>query len=295
MQQVFETFFVHVDPHPGNLFVKPLIDNKERGEGKPEFKPGDAVPFKNGRSFQLVFIDFGMMASIPERLRMALRLYAIGIGTQDPSKIVQAYVDAGALPADADLIRIEEAHRDLFRRLWGVRVGQFKDLALKEARYFIKQYRDVIYDAPFQFQVDMLFVVRAVGILSGLATYLDPQFDPWEKTVPYAERFAKANLWEDWQGLPREFQILIHAARHMPGRLDRLLSKAIEGRISVDADISDEKMNVLVSSIRRVGWAIIASALAVCGAVIQSSGNENSPWWFYLPAVIFFANALKKP
>ena len=52
------------------------------------------------------------------------------------------------------------------------------DLALDEARYFYKEYRDIVYDMPFQFPVDLLFVLRASGILSGMSTNLDPEFDP---------------------------------------------------------------------------------------------------------------------
>jgi predicted unusual protein kinase regulating ubiquinone biosynthesis (AarF/ABC1/UbiB family) len=294
MQQVFETYFVHADPHPGNLFVKPLPGPEEKEAGIKEFHPGETVPFTQGRPFQLVFIDFGMMVTIPDRLRSSLRKYAVGVGTRDAAKIVQAYVEAGALPATADLRRIEKAHQDLFRRLWGVRVGQFKNLVMKEAKYFIRQYRDVIYEAPFQFQADMLFVVRAVGMLAGLATFLDPHFDPWEKTIPYAERFAKVDFWDDLQNLPREFQVLVQTARNLPGQLDRLLYQALEGRISINAQITEEKVNALQNSLRRLGWTIMASSAAISGTVFHTVGSQEYCFGSYLLATLFFVKAIKR-
>src|SRR5262249_13672068 len=105
MEQCFVTNFVHADPHPGNVFVKPL---PLPGEART-FRPGEAVPYKAGRPFQLAFVDFGMMAVIPERLRAALREYAIGIGTRDAHRVVKAYADAGVLLPGADLARLEEA------------------------------------------------------------------------------------------------------------------------------------------------------------------------------------------
>ena len=54
------------------------------------------------------------------------------------------------------------------------------------------QYRDILYELPFQVQVDLLFASRAVGLLAGLSTQLDPEFDPWAETLPFAERLAAA-------------------------------------------------------------------------------------------------------
>jgi len=75
-------------------------------------------------------------------------------------------------------------------------------------RYFWQEYRDIIAEAPFQIQADMLFIGRAVGILSGPATRLDPEFDPWTKTLPYARRFAKEELTGGWQGIWDELFML---------------------------------------------------------------------------------------
>ena len=72
-----------------------------------------------------------------------------------------------------------------------MRVADLRDVAISEARTFLRQYREIIFEAPFQFQVDLLFIMRAVGILTGLANTLDPNFDVWEKTVPYAERYMR--------------------------------------------------------------------------------------------------------
>ncbi|HEX5718926.1 MAG TPA: AarF/UbiB family protein, partial [Thermoanaerobaculia bacterium] len=66
MQQIFVHHFVHADPHPGNLFVKPLPL-----PGESPFGPGDPVPVPppgTVRPFQIVFVDFGMVAPIPEHL-----------------------------------------------------------------------------------------------------------------------------------------------------------------------------------------------------------------------------------
>jgi predicted unusual protein kinase regulating ubiquinone biosynthesis (AarF/ABC1/UbiB family) len=295
MEQVFETFFVHVDPHPGNLFIKPLPTVEESKAGVVEFYPGDPVSYQYNRTFQIVFVDFGMAVAIPERLRTALRDYVIGLGTKDAHKMVQAYIDAGALSAHEKVERIEEAHEALFDRLWGVRVGRFQNLAISEAKYFLKEYRDVIYHAPFQFQADMLFVMRAVGMLSGLATRLDPDFDPWTKTIPYAERFAKGKTNKGWMGWQQEAEAVVYHVLDLPGQLDRVLKQARLGKLSVrNSFSSDAKKQIqqLENSIRRLGWMVLSSGLLIAGIFQQSESRLS--WVLLGCAFLAFLSGIRK-
>ncbi len=274
MQQTFITNFVHADPHPGNVFIKPLPHPDEIAAGVTDFKPDDPVPYKPDRPFQIVFVDFGMVAVIPERLRASLKEYAIGVGTRDAHKIVQSYVNAGVLLPGADLKRLEEVHEEMFARFWGVRMGQMRDVALNEARYFIREYRDVIYDAPFQFQVDMLFVMRAVGILSGMATNLDPNFDPWTETIPFAERLAADELQQNWRGWWQEFVVLGQLLLKMPTQLDRVLTLAQRGNLTVQTSLAPDARKTiqrLERVINRLNWMVVAVGLLIAGVNLRVS------------------------
>ncbi len=122
LEQIFVHSFVHADPHPGNLFVHPL----PRDPGAPPGSP---------RPFWLIFVDFGMVAVIPESMRDAMRDVAIAVGTRDAHRLVQAYYDAGVLLPGADRQRIEELHEVLFARFGGVRMGQLSDVAMQQATY----------------------------------------------------------------------------------------------------------------------------------------------------------------
>ena len=290
MKQVFETYFVHVDPHPGNLFVKPLPHPDEIAQGIHSLLPGDPVPYKANRSFQLVFVDFGMSVMIPERLRVALREYAIGIGTHDARKIVQSFVNAGTLLEGADLNRLEEAHEALFKHLWGVQVGKLRDIALKEAETFIKEYKDVIYEAPFQFQADMLFVVRAIGILSGMAANLDPDFDVWTKTIPYAERYAKEELIKNKSGWLREAVILGQILLKMPTQLDRIITQAERGKLTVQGSLSSDTRKAiqrLENSVNRLSWSVLSAALFISGIHLHIN-EKNFDGFLIIVAILTF-------
>ncbi|QTA91431.1 ABC1 kinase family protein [Desulfonema magnum] len=297
MRQVFETHFVHVDPHPGNLFVRPLPHPDEIEAGITDFGPGDVVPYKPDRPFQLVFVDFGMSVKIPERLQTSLREYAIGVGTHDARKIVQSLVKAGALLEGADLNRLEQAHETLFRHLWGVRVGKMRDVALKEARTFIKEYKDVIYDEPFQFQADMLFIMRAIGILSGMAANLYPDFDVWTKTIPYAERYAKEELLKNGNDWLREAVSLGQLLLTLPARLDSVANQAEQGKLTIQTALSTDTRKAiqrLEQSVSRLAWMVLSAGLLVSGVNLHVGDKSFSGILIFLAILAFLWGIRKK-
>lgn len=282
MQQIFVRHFVHADPHPGNLFVKPLP-----GPGEPPFGPGDPVSFRAGRGFQIAFVDFGMVAAIPERLREPLREYVIALGTRDATRIVHAYARAGVLLPGADLTRLEEIHQELFDRFWGVRIGQLRDVAFSEAGYFLREYRDLLYEIPFQVQVDLLFVSRAVGLLSGMATTLDPEFDPWAETIPFAERFAREELRLGVRELFAEATAQGRVLLALPRRLDAFLTRAERGELTFQAGLAPETRKVirrLERSAWRLAWMVVSAGLLIAAAMLHGDAPQE-PYGRWLAAL----------
>jgi predicted unusual protein kinase regulating ubiquinone biosynthesis (AarF/ABC1/UbiB family) len=277
MQQIFIHHFVHADPHPGNLFVRPL----PVGDEAP-FRPGDEVTAPAGgpaRPFQIVFVDFGMVAVIPERLRHALREYAIGLGTRDAARIVHSYVAAGVLLPGADLRRLEEVHEELFARFWGVRIGSLREAALSEASFFLREYRDLLYEIPFQMQVDLVFTSRAVGLLAGMATHLNAEFDPWAETMPFAEQLAQEEL--AGAGLLKEAWVGVRAAIGLPQKVDAFLTRGERGQLTVQTSLTPEAKKTiqrLEGALHRLGWMITAAALLIAGVMLSPESATAGRW-----------------
>jgi predicted unusual protein kinase regulating ubiquinone biosynthesis (AarF/ABC1/UbiB family) len=214
MEQIFVLNFVHADPHSGNLFVQAL--------------EGGTTPKQTGKSpcpFRIAFVDFGMMCIIPEALRASLRSYAIGIGTGKAKRIVNAYQSAGVLLPNADRERLEEATADMLERFSRVRMGEMRDLALREAQYFLQEYRDLVYQSPIQFPVELLLVLRSIGMLAGLTTTLDPNFSPLAETIPFATRLASGELGSKDSTIADEIKRRLQNLLEIPFRLERLLSQ----------------------------------------------------------------------
>jgi predicted unusual protein kinase regulating ubiquinone biosynthesis (AarF/ABC1/UbiB family) len=268
MQQLFEHNFVHADPHPGNIFVEPLEEEPRESE--------------QGRPFRLVFVDFGMVAEIPEPLRQALREYIVALGTRDARRMILAAKQAGVLLPEADLERLEQVHREVFDRFWGVRMGEMRELALNQAPELLRQYWDVLRDAPFQMPVELLFVGRAVALLSGMATSLDPEFDPWSEAVPWAERLGREQLWggegEGWlDWAVQQGQLILR----LPAQAGRVLSAAERGELVVQASLAPDarrSMGRLERGVRRLAWTVFGGSALVAGTACLLFEARGPGW-----------------
>lgn len=269
MEQVIVTHFVHADPHAGNLFIKPLPHPDEiasNGDISHGFRPGDPIAYHPDRPFQVAFIDFGMAVTIPKRLRSSLRDYVIGVGTQDAHMIVESYLDAGALLYDADLKQVEEMTDELLERYSGSFLGQMTGIDLNEYAQFYEEYKVLLYSSPFQFQSDLLFVMRALGILSGLTYKIAPHFNPMRQVKPFAERL----MMEELQPRPEKIMKAMPRLLKLPASLEDVLARAQRGQLSFQTELtanSKKSVHQLRNSVDWLAFAVVAVGLFVAGVI----------------------------
>jgi predicted unusual protein kinase regulating ubiquinone biosynthesis (AarF/ABC1/UbiB family) len=125
----------------------------------------------------------------------------------------------------------------------------------------------------------MLFIGRAVGILTGLATRIDPEFDPWTKTMPYAKRFAMEEFSGEWQGLGEEVFMLVRQLWRIPGQLEQVLTRAKQGALTVQVSLSPETRQAIRRidmSVRRFAWMVLTAGLMVAGVNLHIA-DKNPP------------------
>ena len=280
MTQVFVNNVVHVDPHPGNLFVKPLPSPKEKEEKRIGFLPGEPVPYAPERPFQIVFIDFGMTATIPERPeKKPCAPLPIGIGTprrpeNDPGLCPGRRPPAGGRTCTVWKRPMKTGSTGSGACAW----GKFHEVAFREANYFFREYRGLIAETPFQFQADALFISRAIGILVGIATRLDSDFDPWIKTVPYARKFAREELKAEWHDWPEEMLLLARQILNIPSQFERVIDRANQGSLSVQVSLSLDTRQAIKRidlSVKRFSWMVLAAGLLVSGTNLYISGKDR--------------------
>jgi predicted unusual protein kinase regulating ubiquinone biosynthesis (AarF/ABC1/UbiB family) len=270
LRMAFRHNFVHADPHPGNLFVQPLPAPARSGAG--------------GRPFRLVFVDFGMVATIPERMTHHLVDFLLGFATRDASRIVRAYQGAGILLPGADLARLEQMEAELLDRYANLTLREAQQVAMTEWQGLAREYRDIFYEMPFQIPTDLLFVGRAMAILFGMATSLDPDFDPWRAVEPFARQVASEEIRRDWRSVLEELQRVVRLVGSLPEQADRFFRQAVQGDVVVQAAWTTEathSVRRVEAAVNRLAWAVIFAALLL-SAVALYLGQGPSPLTYAL-------------
>ncbi len=262
MHQIFDQGFFHADPHPGNLFVQPA--DGERG-------------------WRLVFIDFGMVGVVSPATRAALREAAIGLATGDPARLLRASTDLGAVLPGADLDRILEAERAVFDRFWGKSMTELRQTSYREVDQFSREFRDLLFQLPFQVPENLIYLGRTVSILSGMCTGLDPQFNVFAAIAPFARKLVQEEL--DGRNLEYWLNQVADLGRRLlavPGRLDRVLTRLERGellapdRVNGRGPKNDDR---LAAAVNRLTGGLIFLGLAGLGTLLYLNSQPTLGYW----------------
>ncbi len=249
LKQIFEDGFFHADPHPGNLFVEP-----------------------DGDGFALTFIDFGMVGRVPPTMAAGLREMLIGGATRDARRSVRSYQMLGILLPNADIHLLERAEARLFERLGGKTMTEIRNISFAEMETFAKEFRELLYEMPFQIPQDLIWLGRTVAILSGMCTAIHPDFNLWETVTPYAQKVAAEETlvgWEFWKGeLLEQLRVLVT----IPRKFDRAMDLIERGELEVRNPEQTHHLRKLDKSIQRLTGGIIFSALLLGSVQLHIHG-----------------------
>ena len=259
LKQIFEDGFVHADPHPGNLFVTPV--------------PGqDGEPV----TWRLTFVDFGMMARIPDTVRSSLRELLIAVGTRDATRVVKAYQMLDMLLPGADLAAIERAEAQVFDRYWGLSMSELRNIDPQDVREFAHQYRDLLLDMPFQVPQNLIYVVRTVAILSGMCTGLDPDVNLWQQLGPYARRLVQDEASSGIGQWLDEIGDALLALLALPAQTGRVLARAEGSGLPVRDEQVGRALRSLSRSVDRLSGTVIAAGLLIAGSLLVAAGDTRA-------------------
>ena len=157
LKQLFEDGFFHADPHPGNLLVRP-------------------------RDGTLVFLDFGMMGIIQPAQKERIIEIFVDVINRRPDKLRESLVALGCLRPDARWDELVPLADQMFRSIFGdqERRHTFRDVT--------SHFAPLVYEYEFRIPLDFAYIVRAIMMLEGICRQLDPEFDIFAVSAPYAAR-----------------------------------------------------------------------------------------------------------
>ncbi len=280
LRQIFEIRFFHADPHPGNLFVYPL----------PEDAPQARAQDTEGRPFYLIFVDFGMTGTLTDEIVNSIRKGVVAVFSQDVRGVLDAFDELGMFMPGADRERMEEAARVMFDRMWGLSMVEMADFAFDEMRDLAREFSDLIFEMPFQVPQNFLYLGRAMSILSGMCTGIDPAFDPWRAMEPYAERLIQdeqANTLDTVIEVAEEFA---RATVRLPGQLSDMLRRIDRGDITFKAAPNrtfQRQVNRIEIYAARGVMAVLSAGFTISAAILRTNGDPLAGWSFLVGAAFF--------
>jgi predicted unusual protein kinase regulating ubiquinone biosynthesis (AarF/ABC1/UbiB family) len=275
-QQIFTDGVYHADPHPGNLLVRP--------------QPGAPAGMA-----QIVFLDFGAVATISPQFRQGIVELIQGGLTRDTPRLVRAMRQMGFVAKGADdrvFEQVVEYFHDRFNESISLDTLNLKDLKLDPEKTLEKSLESLAdlrrmdislreLSENFHVPKEAIVLERTLLLLMGLCTELDPTLNPMTVIKPYLERFVLGD--QDWSG------ILLDTSRDMvmqvaalPGEMRRFLRTAHAG----DMRVRFANLEPSAQLMYRLGHQAIFAAIGIAGAgiavVLEGRGElarAEWGWW----------------
>jgi ubiquinone biosynthesis protein len=265
-EQIFIDGDYHADPHPGNLLVQPTTAT-------------DRTP-------TIVFLDFGATAKVSESMRRGMVSFLQGAMARDTSRIVAAMKDMGFISRRADpevFDRVVEYFHDRLR-------GEFRveGFALKDFKFEAKDKLGALLDLralnvsladlkdAFHIPKEWILLERALLLLLGVCTTLDPELNPAPIIEPYLERFLLGDK-RDWSELALDAgRDTLLSALSLPGQLQRFMSRAMRGELDIRVANLEDQARLLYQASEQRLWGMLGATSAVLAIVFDGRGQPRA-------------------
>jgi predicted unusual protein kinase regulating ubiquinone biosynthesis (AarF/ABC1/UbiB family) len=265
-QQIFIDGLYHADPHPGNLLVQ-----KPAAPGAPP---------------TIVFLDFGATATVSEAMRRGMVAFIQGAITRDTVRIVNAMKQMGFISRRADpevFDRVVQYFHDKMRVQVSAEGFSLKDLKFDPDKSLgsLLDLRDLnvsladLKDA-FHIPKEWILLERALLLLLGVCTTLDPEMNPAAIIEPYLERFLLGEK-KQWS------EIVVEATREMalsalslPAELHRFMDRAMRGDLEVGIRNLDENARLIYYGGQQILWGMLGATATVLATVFDGRGQPRA-------------------
>jgi predicted unusual protein kinase regulating ubiquinone biosynthesis (AarF/ABC1/UbiB family) len=155
-------------------------------------------------------------------------------------------------------------------------MSDIQNLDVDEMRGFLSEFRSLIYQMPFQIPSDLLFLGRALGILSGLAMQIDANFNIFEAAAPFAQKLLADESGALRQELLQQVVDTGLALVRMPKQFDRMADLLASGDLRVTINEQDRWLHELTrlnQAVSRVPWAILAMGFFLGSVLLLAIGQ----------------------
>ncbi|KAK1309554.1 putative aarF domain-containing protein kinase [Acorus calamus] len=154
LKQLLDTGFFHADPHPGNMIRTP--------DGK------------------LAILDFGLVTRLTDDQKYGLIEAIAHLIHRDYAAIVKDFVKLDFIPDGVNLEPILPVLAKVFDQ--ALEGGGAKNINFQELASDLAQ---ITFDYPFRIPPYFALIIRAIGVLEGIALVGNPEFAIVDEAYPY--------------------------------------------------------------------------------------------------------------
>ncbi len=158
LKQLLQDGFFQVDPHPGNMAINP--------DGS------------------IIFYDFGMMAEIGTLDKDQMIKTFFAILKKDSNEVVDTLISMGLIEPMPNMTPV--------KRLITFLLDKFTDkpLDVKALGEVKSELYEMFEQQPFRLPAQMIFILKALTTLDGIARTLDPQYNLTASAQPFVRSIA---------------------------------------------------------------------------------------------------------
>ncbi|WP_368251659.1 ABC1 kinase family protein [Enterococcus sp. 2201sp1_2201st1_B8_2201SCRN_220225] len=278
MKQVFEDGFFHADPHPGNLLLNATPITSFATKEKVGVFAGVDYQLKwqdkaKIPDYQLVYLDFGMMGTLPDYLRRQLIDALLALYTQDNQQMGEAVLH---------LCRVEGTFdEDAFYRELGSFLEHYYNLPLIEIdiQAVLSEVIQICHHNNLQMSPEVTMLIKALSTLEGVVEELDPALSLMEVIQPYAENYyvKQLDLADSIKRLGLDAIKSSKSLPKLPARTLQALETITRGKTHVTFSLKEQKhvLNRFEALLNRLVLALVLSGLFIASALLLTSASQG--------------------
>jgi ubiquinone biosynthesis protein len=245
LEQVFVHGFFHADPHPGNILVN------EAGE--------------------IELLDCGQVGRIDATNKAGAVRMLLAFEQRDSRALADEILNLGIYQGEVDGRKLSEDLDKLLRTYYDAPAG-----AVNMGQLLV---RVLNVSAAHKIRLPVIFAVlgKVFANLDGICRQLDPNFNFTATARTYARKALKSELRGE-NTLMEIYNTLLGLRSFLfalPGNLDRLLRKAVEGSLRVEFKHQglEQLSDTFRASANRLAIALIVGAIIVGSSLVVVAGK----------------------
>lgn len=246
LYMVLDAGFYHADPHPGNILVRP--------------------------GGEVVLLDYGMVGRIELAQKRQIRRLFVAVTLRQPNELVESLRALGMIRPQADLNRLRREVRYLLDRYYAETLDQ---LARLDVIRLMRDLEGLLRDQSVQIPGEFAFLGRAIAILVGLATALDPEINVIELFSPYVERLMTEER-GGWSHVVRSnLRKWTASAAATPDLFFHLLQQLENGEFEARWPQGERRWQETTRALGSLGRSVYVSALLLSATLLYLHGRAT--------------------